>query len=63
MSDVVITFIQEFFKNVFRDGIVQFPSEKVALLVKQIHAVEERLEEVTEIPRVMPLLVFNVFTK
>ena len=63
MSDVVITSLQELFKNFDQDGVAKYPSEKVALLVQKINAAEERLEEVLELPRDTLLLVLTSFTK
>ena len=63
MSDVVITSLLESFNNFARDGVAKYPSEKVALLVQKINAVTERLAEVPALPRDMPLLILNGFTK
>ena len=63
MSDVVITSLLELFKNFAPDGIAKYPSENVALLVQQINAVTERLEEVPALPRDMLLLILPGFTK
>ena len=63
MSDVVITLIQELFKNFARGGISKYPSKNVALIVQQINAVSNLLEEVPELPRDVPLFVLTVFTK
>ena len=62
MSDVVITLIQEFFKNFSQYGIDKHPSEKMALLVQQINTVKEGLEEVQTLPRDTPLLILTGFT-
>ena len=43
MSDIVITSIQELFKNFAQDGVAKYPSENLALLVQHINAVAERL--------------------
>ena len=63
MSDVVINFLQEFFKNFSQDSVSNYPSENVALLVQQINDVTERLEEVPALPRDLLLLILTGFTK
>ena len=63
MSDVIITFLQEFLKNFARDGIAKYLSENVALLVQHINAVSECLAEVPALPRDTPLLILTGFTK
>ena len=63
VSDVVITYLQELFKNFFGDGKAKYPSDNLALLVQQINAVTERLTEVPELPRDMPLLILTGTTK
>ena len=63
MSDIVITLLQKFFKNFYRDGVAKQPSENLALLIKQINAVVERLAGVLELPRDMPLLILTDFAK
>ena len=63
MSDIVITSLQDFFKNFARDGVAKYPSENVALLVQQINAVAERLAEAGALPRDTPLLMLTGFAK
>ena len=63
MSDVVITSLQELFKNFAREGAAKYRGENVALIVQQINAVSNLLEEVPELPRDVPLFVLTVFTK
>ena len=46
ITDIVINFLQEFFREFARYGVVKYPSENVTLLVKKINSVAERLEEV-----------------
>ena len=62
-SDVIITSLQELFKNFARDGVAKYPSENVALLVQQINSVSEKLAEVTEILGDKQLLILTEFTK
>ena len=63
MSDVVINYLQEFFKKFARDGVVKYPNENVVLLVHHINAGAERLAEVSSILRDTPLLRIPGFTK
>ena len=63
MSDIVITLLQDFFKNFARDGVAKYPSKNVAILVQQVNAVTERLAEAEALPRDMPLLLLKGFSK
>ena len=63
MSDVVINYLQEFFKKFARDGVVKYPNENVILLFQQTNAVSERLTEVPALPRAKPLLILTGFTR
>ena len=63
MSDIVITSIQEFFKNFSWDGVANYTSENMALPVQNINAVAERLAELLSLPRYTPLLILTGFTK
>ena len=63
MSDIVITLLQEFFKNFDRDGVARQPSENVVLLIQKINAVAYQLIEVSALPRDTTLLTLTGFTK
>ena len=63
MSDAIIISIQELFKKFSQDGLANYPSENVALLVQKINSVAEQLEEVPELTRDIPLLILTGFTK
>ena len=63
MSDAIIISLQELFKKFSQDGLANYPSENVALLVQKINSVAEQLEEVPALPRGTPLLVLDGFTK
>ena len=63
MSDIVISSLQDFFKNVALDGVAKYPSENVALLAQQVNAVVERLAEAGALLRDTPLLLLTGFSK
>ena len=63
ISDVVITSIQELFKDFAQDVVAKYPNENVSLLVHQINAVLERLEKLPALTRDTPLPILTGFTK
>ena len=63
MRDVLITLLQEFFKNFAQDSIANYKSENVALLVQKINYVEECFAEVPALPRGVFLIILVGFIK
>ena len=63
ISEVVITYIQKFFKKFSGDSVAKYQSENLALLVHHISAVAERLKYVPAFTRDTPLLVLTGFNK